>query len=255
MFETLNNFIFVNPLYLQILYSCLIALCFCLFEKFVSKNDILTTAFLFVIVVAIVMGLRLEGFLVFISYFVASHLLERKLKRKSWDYVFSNFFIAAIASLIYLKGNSIGLIVFCTCIAESTSDFWATIFGLRSKKQPFLLMSLRKTDKGTSGGATTLGFIGAFLGSLFITFLSELLFAFDALTFGLILICSFSGCLFDTILGSTIQALYFDDETKRNNEEGQGNLVRGIRWVSGSVVDLMSNSLSGALIITLISLI
>lgn len=127
---------------------------------------------------------------------------------------------------------------YATCLADTLSSE----LGMLSKESPRLITSGRRVPPGTNGGVTIVGFVvsaigGGIIGLAFATmdFISGLMVDFYALTlFGVI--CGVLGSAIDSLLGATMQATYFDEETQLIVPFN----VPGLKHISGK--NILSNA-------------
>ncbi len=166
---------------------------------------------------------------------------------------------------------------FLGALATVTADTWATEIGVLSKTLPRLVTTGRVVPAGTSGGITALGTATAFGGGAFIGvvaaagILAQALasgnlgwngawnFVADAAAaqgLGMVALAAFSGLggsLFDSLLGATVQGVYFCeyDETQTEKKiHGCGRvtrLVRGWAWLDNDLVNFGAAVLGSAL--------
>ena len=114
--------------------------------------------------------------------------------------------------------------------------------GILSKESPKLITSGRRVPPGTNGAVTIVGFIvsaigGGIIGLSFacMDFLSGLMVDFSTLTlFGVI--SGVLGSAIDSLLGATLQATYFDEETQIIVPFA----APGLKHISGK--DILSNA-------------
>jgi uncharacterized protein (TIGR00297 family) len=162
-------------------------------------------------------------------------------------------------------------------LATVNADTWATELGVLSKTAPRLITRpSRRVASGTSGGVTPMGTGAALLGAAFIglcywvfmlagraigasgvaSAVSSLSVALAAVAAGLI------GSLFDSLLGATVQAMYYSERRSKETEkaierDGTPNrLIRGWPWLNNDWVNFLA-SLVGATVaagITLLAL-
>jgi uncharacterized protein (TIGR00297 family) len=159
---------------------------------------------------------------------------------------------ALIASLAAAAPHPALLHAFAGALATVTADTWATELGVLGRRRPRLVTTWQPVEPGTSGGISLPGTLAAAAGALFI---GLVLFAVEpdaapwlvpaAAAAGLI------GCTADSLLGATVQAMYWSERraklTERRSEpDGTSNrLVRGLSWVGNDLVNFLS-SLAGA---------
>lgn len=226
----------------------------------------------FVIGVVIFQSVHIQGFLLIFSFYFSSYALgkccaskhenviEKKGHIRDYMQVFANGLMAAISALQYVNTMNIRyLVVFGAVIAEATSDTWAGEIGRLSSKPPVSIRTFQVVPKGLSGGVTPMGFLGGFAGSFIIAIVWWVLFLYTGISFFAVFIvtlCSFSGCVFDSFLGATCQAMYLDEKNDALTEQDideDGNkrkLIRGIRWLDNDFVNLISNLFSAMLAYT-----
>ncbi|HEX4204691.1 MAG TPA: DUF92 domain-containing protein [Ktedonobacteraceae bacterium] len=145
-------------------------------------------------------------------------------------------------------------------LAVATGDTWATELGVLSPQQPRLITTGQPTTPGTSGGITPLGTGAAALGSLALGTCFWLLKRSKSTSRAmplLALISGLFGCLGDSLLGATIQAMYYcpacDKETERriHNCGTPTRQLRGWRWMNNDAVNLLA-TLVGSLLAMLL---
>jgi uncharacterized protein (TIGR00297 family) len=233
---------------------------------------------------AIIVGTAIFGFggwtwgLVLIAFFVTSSLLSRykeSLKEKLaekfakgsqrdiWQ-ALANGGAGALIALAYLfYPQPVLVAAFVAAMATVNADTWATELGVLSRRPPRLLTTWRAVEVGTSGGVTLLGTLSALAGALLIGCAAAGLLALESVftgarhvTFLLLPVAALgglTGSLFDSLLGATVQAIYYcpacDKETEKTLH-GCGTptrQVRGWAWLDNDMVNFLS-SLAGALI-------
>ncbi|MEJ2757919.1 MAG: DUF92 domain-containing protein [Anaerolineales bacterium] len=206
-----------------------------------------------------------------VAFFISSSLLSRlfagrkqtlaekfeKGGRRDWGQVFANGAVGAFLAVVVLllPGESWPWLAFAGAMAAVNADTWATELGVLSSKQPRLITNGKAVPVGTSGGITLMGTLSTLAGGAFIA-LAGWVFAASSRSWGFIAAVSLGGLvgsLVDSLLGATIQAIYFnplrDKETERVILQPDGSPakpVRGFPWMNNDMVNLMS-SMCGAL--------
>lgn len=169
-------------------------------------------------------------------------------------------------------------------LAAANADTWATELGVLSRTPPRLITRLAQTvEPGTSGGVTLTGTLAAFAGALLIgVSIAALAFVgfalFDAQSapwvalsnailapakWGTLLCISaviggFIGSMMDSIIGATLQSMYYSETrnkiTERATErDGAPNrLLRGWRWLNNDWVNFLA-TLCGAALSSLVT--
>jgi len=165
--------------------------------------------------------------------------------------------------------TSIFTAAFIGAMSTVTADTWATEIGVLSKEWPRMITNWKKVPPGTSGGVSRLGTLCSFAATLFIAFAAILCIEVDAifhigkLYYGILwilpasIIGGFIGSLADSIMGATVQAIYYCDKCKKETERKihlcgeKTRQIRGISWFSNDLVNFLS-SLVGAIVASLI---
>ncbi|MGD6815469.1 DUF92 domain-containing protein [Metabacillus sp. 84] len=208
----------------------------------------------------IYLGYGYQGLLLLGAFFASSSLLSKfkrnrkqavdelleKGDRRDSVQVFANGGIASIASFMFwLTGADLWTAVFCTSIAAANSDTWASEIGTLSKRNPRLLLSLRKTVRGTSGAVSMLGTGAAAAGAAFIAILSVMVFNLSVQWGVMIALIGFCGNLADTVLGGSVQVKYkcpaCGKITERRLHCGvEGHVFQGYSFFNNDAVNIIS---------------
>ncbi|RLN50409.1 hypothetical protein BBJ29_000933 [Phytophthora kernoviae] len=135
----------------------------------------------------------------------------------------------------YLLASYIGHYACCA------ADTWASELGVLSQSKPRLITTLRRVPPGTNGAVSVLGLAVSALGGTFIGVLyyagSLLSGSAQAQVITLGAVTGLFGSVFDSVLGATVQATYFDRASRKICDE---SAVGGdVEHVCG--VDLLSN--------------
>ena len=174
---------------------------------------------------------------------------------------------------------------FLGAMATVTADTWATEIGVLSARAPRMLTTWHRVPAGTSGAITLLGTLTALAGAAFIgivAVLGVLIQSFAVGTIGwsgnwnfvsnailagmtlLVVLCAFSGLagsLFDSLLGATVQGIYFCEYDEMQTEKkihGCGRatrLVRGWVWLDNDAVNFSASVVGSAIAFGLANLI
>ena len=212
----------------------------------------------------------------FISSSLLSHFKERekaavaekfeKGHRRDMGQVLANGGLGAgIAVLSAIVPESVipsgmWFFLFLGVMATVTADTWATELGTLSKGAPRLITSGRAVEIGTSGGVSPLGTGVSFAGGLLIGLTAGLLAPLAGLlpwsaALPVALIGALSGAagsLIDSLLGATIQQIYYCDTCTKETERKLHRCgtttrpLRGWAWMNNDLVNLIS-SLGGGI--------
>lgn len=175
-----------------------------------------------------------------------------KGSRRDLGQVLANGAMAALFSvLLGLTGHPMWLAGVGGALAAVNADTWATELGVLSRRRPRLITTGAPVEPGTSGGVTLQGTLAAVAGAALVALAGGLLGGGARLGLAATL-GGFVGALFDSLLGATVQAMYFcptcGRETERHPQHGCGtatSLVRGWSWLGNDGVNF-SASLVGA---------
>lgn len=226
---------------------------------------------------AIVFGLGgWQWAILLLAFFIASSLLTRafgasksgisekyaKGGERDEAQVFSNGGVAGLFAMLHAAypGQAWPWLGFTGALAAVNADTWATELGVLDPNGPRLITALRsRAEKGTSG-AVSLGGIGAsLLASVLIGLLACLLYASDRWpVFIAVSAAGIVGSLIDSILGATVQALYYcpvdQKETERHPLHTCGTRtfqIRGWKWLNNDWVNVICSA-TGSLIAELL---
>ncbi len=199
-----------------------------------------------------------------LAFFITSSALTRAFKKRKTGLnekyskggqrdsaqVFGNGGLAAMfAALHYSFPDSPWVwLAFAAALAAVNADTWATELGVLNPVPPRMLTNLGKVvEKGTSGGVSLVGSLAALMGAALIGILAVLVSPAPVSPIvGLwVTLAGFSGSMFDSLLGATIQAIYYcptcHKETERYPMHTCGTPTspqRGWKWLDNDLVNL-----------------
>ncbi|MFA5447426.1 MAG: DUF92 domain-containing protein [Sphaerochaeta sp.] len=190
--------------------------------------------------------------------------IHAKGGRRDAMQVWANGLFALLGALLYaLDQSPVYLVMFATSVAEAASDTFAGDVGILSKREPVSIITGRPMRRGLSGAVSPLGLVSGMLGAILIALTAwSLLLTPDragAAGASVIAIAAFFGCLIDSVLGATIQAHWWDEESNTLTEHPTKNgkplpLERGIRWIDNDMVNLLSNATATLLAFSLMAI-
>jgi len=145
-------------------------------------------------------------------------------------------------------------------MAAVNADTWATELGVLSPHPPRSITTGRRVEVGTSGGVTWLGTAASLGGALTIGLVAglELLilrqgWASVATLLLAATVGGAAGSAFDSLLGATVQAIYWCDTCGKETERrvhlcgAETRLLRGGRWLGNDLVNFAASAV-GALV-------
>jgi uncharacterized protein (TIGR00297 family) len=223
-----------------------------------------------------VWGLTLITF--FVSSSALSHYKEAtkeqlaekfaKGHRRDLGQTLANGGAGALLAVAYaLRSEPVLLAAYLGAMATVNADTWATELGVLNPIPPRLITNGRVVEVGTSGGVSRLGTLASAAGALIIG-LAVLIFSLVgqlvnaegdpwryAWALPVALVGGLLGSLVDSLLGATVQAIYYCPRCAKETEKpvhGCGTPTqqqRGWRWLNNDLVNFIS-SLAGALTAT-----
>jgi len=162
---------------------------------------------------------------------------------------------AAVGALLLVVGDG-GWAVMAGALASAQADTWATEIGTRSTQPTRLITSGRPVTPGTSGGVSPPGTVAGLLGAAGMGGVALLVglpsSAAMAATAGGII-----GMLADSILGATIQGVYYCGRCAAQTERAvhhcgeRARPVRGLRWLGNDGVNFVATGLGAAVALAL----
>jgi uncharacterized protein (TIGR00297 family) len=170
---------------------------------------------------------------------------------------------AALAAAYAGSADPLLFMAFIGVIATVNADTWATELGVLSRVPPRLITTGEEVVPGTSGGVTRLGIWASLAGALLIgamaaalsqvrSLLSSGVWSLQAASYALLAVAGgLTGSLFDSLLGATVQGIYYCDRCGKETENpihrcGKvSRPLRGWGWVNNDVVNVLASALGG----------
>ena len=160
--------------------------------------------------------------------------------------VFGNGGLATAFVLVHAlyPESIIGWVGFAAALAAVNADTWATELGVLNPTPPRMITDLRKrVEKGTSGGISLFGTFASLMGAAVIA-LPAAWFTGNWSLLLLISLAGLAGSLFDSLLGGTVQAMYYCPTDKKETEKhplhtcGTETVhIRGWEWLDNDWVN------------------
>jgi len=166
-------------------------------------------------------------------------------------------FFAALHA--FYPDSIIPWIGFAASLAAVNADTWATELGVLNPTPPRLITDLRiRVEKGTSGGISVWGTFASLLGSSVIA-LPAAFFIDHWSLFPLIAFAGLAGSLFDSLLGATVQAMYYCPTDQKETEKHplhtcgtQTVHIRGWKWLDNDWVNFACGAFGTVIALLLI---
>jgi uncharacterized protein (TIGR00297 family) len=178
--------------------------------------------------------------------------------------VLANGGLGAILAVVYANQPHVLLLAaFVGAMATVNADTWATELGILSRVPPRLITTGEVVVPGASGGVTRLGIWASLAGALLIgtvaTAVSQILsllsgngWSLRAISFTLLAVAGgLAGSLFDSLLGATVQGIYYCERCAKETESpihrcGQASRpLRGWAWLNNDLVNFLASFVGG----------
>jgi len=201
--------------------------------------------------VGVTWGLGWPGLIVLAAFLLSGSLLtqfaEHRAPSRTGRQVLANGGVALVAAVAGSWPAAAG------AIAAAAADTWATEIGAFSPFPPRLITSWRRVARGTSGGITALGTLGAAAGAVTIAWLTQALAPKGmAPLFPFVASAGIIGMLADSLLGSTLQGKFECPACDARFERGNTIchepvlLTRGLRWLDNDGVNFAATLVGAA---------
>lgn len=169
---------------------------------------------------------------------------------------------AACMAGFAFTGAPVWWVAAAAALAAANADTWATELGVLNRHSPRLITNGELVDVGTSGGVSWLGSAAAFAGSSLIGATAAAGILLDpplaGVSVGVALVivsaAGLAGSLFDSVLGATVQAIYFCDTCQKETERhplhkcgAHTRLLRGWQWLDNDGVNFAAAAFGAAI--------
>lgn len=233
---------------------------------------------------AILVGTLIFGFggwewgLLLIAFFVSSSWLSHYRKadkvlvaekfskgmRRDIGQTLANGGLGAILAVVYVRyPEPLLFAAFVGVMATVNADTWATELGILSRVPPRLITSGDVVPPGTSGGITALGTWSSVAGALLIgtvatalvqvgSLLGSNAWSLRATSYTLLAVVGgIAGSLFDSLLGATVQGIYYCAKCAKETESPVHHCgtpaqpLRGWGWLNNDLVNFLASVVGG----------
>ena len=158
---------------------------------------------------------------------------------------------------------------FVGVMATVNADTWATELGILSRIPPRLITSGDEVPPGTSGGVTSLGIWASVAGAMLIGTVATALVQAGSLLSGngwslraisyslLAVVGGLIGSLFDSLLGATVQGIYYCESCEKETESPVHHCgrptrpLRGWGWLNNDLVNFAASLVGGLAAVSL----
>jgi uncharacterized protein (TIGR00297 family) len=205
----------------------------------------------------------------FVSSTLLSHYQESKKRavaekfekgsRRDAGQVLANGGLGALVAVAgFWAPSPLWFPLFMGIMATVTADTWATELGTLARRPPRMITSGRVVEVGSSGAISSLGTAVSFSGGLLIGLAAGLLGEMPLVTALLIGgLAGLVGSLFDSLLGATVQQIFFcptcnkETERKLHRCGTPTRPLRGYPWLDNDTVNFLASAVGGLTAIAL----
>lgn len=160
---------------------------------------------------------------------------------------------SVVAVLSYVYPWTGWFIVFVGIMATVTADTWATELGTLARRPPRLITTGRQVEVGSSGGVSPIGTAASAAGGSIIGILAGLLLPelSPLLATLLGIVGGLAGSVFDSLLGATVQQIYYCENCQKETERRvhkcgfETRSLRGWSWLNNDLVNLFASAIGG----------
>jgi len=187
-----------------------------------------------------------------------------KGSRRDLGQALANGGLGAMLAIVYARyPDPLLFAAFVGAMSTVNADTWATELGILSRIPPRLITTGQQVLPGTSGGVTKLGIWASVAGALLIGTVATALLQLQSLLGGdgwsitailyplLAVAGGLAGSLFDSLLGATVQGIYFCPHCGKETESpihrcGQkAHPLRGWTWLNNDLVNYLASLVGG----------
>jgi uncharacterized protein (TIGR00297 family) len=216
--------------------------------------------------------------LLLITFFVSSSWLSHyrradkeavadkfaKGSRRDLGQALANGGLGAVLAIAYASyPDPLLFAAFVGAMSTVNADTWATELGILSRVPPRLITTGQVVPPGASGGVTRLGIWSSVAGALLIGTMATALLQVQSLLGGsgwsleaiayplLAVVGGLVGSLFDSLLGATVQGIYFCPHCGKETENSvhrcgqKARPVRGWTWLNNDLVNFFASLVGG----------
>ena len=166
--------------------------------------------------------------------------------------VLSNGAAFAVAGVLWMStGDSVWIAAGAGAIAAAAADSWATEIGVSLGGEPRSILSGLRVPRGTSGGVTAAGLLGALAGAAVVA-ATMLIIDWPLYTVPAAFLAGVFGMTLDSVLGATLQARRLcpacgaETEQKVHYCGTPTRVIRGAPWMENDAVNALA-TLAGAI--------
>lgn len=210
-----------------------------------------------------------------IAFFLFSNLVSKvgKTYKRKFENIFdkhsqrdshqvlANGSLSGFFVIIYLfYPDEIFYLLYIGSLSAVSADTWATEIGTMRETVTYNVLTLKKTNQGSSGGVSMSGFLGALLGTIIIAFSAIFWIHLNIIYyFCLIIFSGMIGAYIDSVLGASVQlqnkCTICGEITERKIHCGQSaNQFSGIKFITNDFINFTA-AVSGAVTVFFINVI
>jgi uncharacterized protein (TIGR00297 family) len=174
--------------------------------------------------------------------------------------VFANGGLAMLLVIVnyFQPDNNWVWLAFAISLAAANADTWATELGVLAKKHPRMITTGKSVEPGTSGAISLHGLLASCAGAACVALPTLFLWQGtlppagllgNIFIFLLITLCGMAASLIDSLLGATVQAIYYCPQCQKETErhplhtcQTPTQPLRGWPWLDNDWVNFLATS-------------
>jgi len=189
-------------------------------------------------------ALRWRGAATVFAFFLPAALLSarKKPERRNARQVFANGAVAAACALFARRSTRCAW-GFAGALAAAAADTWATEIGTRSKTPARSILTGAVVQTGRSGGVTPLGTLAELAGAMVV---AAAAYPIVGSAWWRIAFAGFFGATVDSVLGASLQALYYCADCASLSERNphtcgtRAAIMRGVPSIDNDAVNFLA---------------
>lgn len=167
--------------------------------------------------------------------------------------VLANGGVATVCALAAGRGDGRYVAAFAGALAAANADTWGTEIGTLARGRPRSILTWRLRPAGLSGGVTLAGTLAELGGAALVAIVAARTLAIPRRSFAIITTAGFAGAIVDSLLGASLQRLFWCDACQRPTERSRHvcgadtRRIRGLARIDNDAVNVAA-TLTGALV-------
>ncbi|HEY62778.1 MAG: DUF92 domain-containing protein [Anaerolineales bacterium] len=213
---------------------------------------------------------------VLLTFFISSSLLSNflsarkrtvgekysKSNKRDWAQVLANGGLGTLFVILnrFIPASPLPWLGFIGAMAAVNADTWSTELGVLAPSSPRLITNGKQVEAGTSGGISLVGTLASLLGAALIGLVAYIFSPTPSFLriIGISSVAGLLGSLFDSLLGASIQAIYYCPACNKETEQHpfhqcgvKTRQIRGYQWLNNDMVNFLASLFGSGIAILL----